>query len=69
MTKPWRHHSHNRVEIAVEAHFPPQYFGSRTKVAAHKSVADYYRLEKSRRSIFRRVDAPPSSGFAPSNVK
>ena len=57
MSKAWRHHSHDRVHVAIEAHFSADDVRVRTVIAAPKAVADNDRLEESRDGILLRVDA------------
>src|SRR6516165_6903949 len=57
MTKARGHHSHNRVQVTVEAHLPSDDVCVRPVVAAPKAVADHDRLHESRGGILRRIDA------------
>src|SRR4029077_20594215 len=57
MQKSCGHHTHDRVHVAIEAHFSPDDVGVRTVIAAPKAVADNHRLQESRDSILRYVDA------------
>ena len=57
MPETWRHHAHDCVQVAIEAHFAADDVRVRTIIAVPKSVADNHWLQESLGSILLRVDA------------
>src|ERR1700752_2997083 len=57
MPEAWRHHPHDCVQVAIEAHFAADDGWIRTVVASPKSIADTHWLQESLGIILLRVDA------------
>src|SRR5579862_3502277 len=57
MPETWRHHPHDCVQVAIEAHFAADDVWIRTVVASPKSIADHHWLQESLGIILLRVDA------------
>ncbi len=56
MPETWRHHAHDCVQVAIEAHFAADDVRVRTIIPVPKSVADNDRLQESRSGILRCED-------------